>query len=380
MTQIHTIGAAANAFKGSLSATQASDAIARGFEQSRLRCTVHRMPLADGGDGTLDAMLAQPGSERRTLTVQGPLGDPVEADYGLLADGETAVVEMALASGLAILGGRRDPLRASTYGTGQLMRDAIQRGARRIIVGVGGSATNDGGAGCLQALGVTLTNADGRPLEPGGAALDQLARVEPSPLLDGVEIRVLCDVTNPPLGENGASAVFGPQKGASPAMVAWLDANLAHFFEVIAEQTGVDVRELPGGGAAGALSGGLAALASGKLVPGAETLIEFLGYDEKIAACDLIVTGEGALDAQTAHGKAPAVIAAHAAKLNVPTIAIAGSLSHDADALAGSDIAAAFSLVPGPVALDEAVHNADAWLAASARNIGNLLAAFKAKP
>jgi glycerate kinase len=332
------------------------------------------MPLADGGDGTLEVMLTQTGSQRRSLTVNGPLGEPVTADYGLLADGETAVIEMALASGLALLGDLRDPLRASTFGTGQLMRDAIQHGARRLIVGVGGSATNDGGAGCLQALGVTFVDADGRPIKPEGGSLNQLARVGKSPLLDGIDIRVLCDVTNPPLGADGASAIFGPQKGASPQMVTQLDANLAHFFGVIADQTGVDVRELPGGGAAGALAGGLAALAGATLVPGAETLIEFLGYDEKIAACDLIVTGEGQLDAQTGHGKAPAVIAARAASVHVPTIAIAGSISPDADALAGGDIVAAFSLVPGPVALEEAVHNADEWLTASARNLGNLLA------
>jgi glycerate kinase len=372
MTKI--IGVAANAFKGSLSGTQATDAIARGFEESRLECTVYRMPLADGGDGTLQAMLTQPGAQRRTLTVQGPLGDSIEADYGILADGETAVVEMALASGLALLGQRRDPLRASTYGTGQLMRDAIENGARRIIVGVGGSATNDGGAGCLLALGVTLTDTDGHAITPGGAFLDQLVHVEKSPLLDGIEIRVLCDVTNPPLGDKGASAIFGPQKGASPQMVAQLDDNLRHFFTVIAQKTGVDVRELPGGGAAGALSGGLAALAGATLVPGAQTLIEFLGYDERIAACDLIVTGEGALDTQTGQGKAPAVIASRAASFGVPTIAIAGAIPTDAAALSGSGIAAAFSLVPGPVSLDEAIQHTDAWLTTSARNLGNLLA------
>jgi glycerate kinase len=206
--------------------------------------------------------------------------------------------------------------------------------------------------------------------------LHELAHVEKNPLLDGVEIRVLCDVTNPPLGENGASAIFGPQKGASPEMVAQLDASLSHFFAVIADQTGVDVRELPGGGAAGALSGGLAALAGAELVPGAETLIEFLGYDEKIAACDLIVTGEGALDTQTAQGKAPAVIAARAAKFGVPTIAITGAIPFDAAALDGSNITAAFSLVPGPVTLDEAIQNAGEWLMASARSIGNLLAVW----
>lgn len=366
------IGIAANAFKGSLDAIQATEAIARGFEESRLSCEVLRMPLADGGDGTLAVMLAQPGSTRRTVPVLNPLGEPIQADYGMLADGETAVIEMALASGLAILGSRRDALHATTFGTGQLMQHAVEHGAKRFILGVGGSATTDGGAGCLQALGVRLLDKNGRPIGYGGAALADLNTVEPSLDLKGAEILILCDVDNPPIGHNGSAAVFAPQKGASPEQVTLLGRNLTHFFTVIAEQTGQDVRQLKGGGAAGAIAAGLAALAGAKLVPGAETLIEFLGYRDTIQRCQLIVTGEGQLDTQTAHGKAPAVIAQEAAAYGIPVIAIAGSIPTEPEQ--SPLFRAMFSLMPRPAPLEEAMRHADSWLKHSAFQIGNVLA------
>jgi glycerate kinase len=371
----YTIGVAANAFKGSLSAVQATDAIAQGFECSRLDCQVKRMPLADGGDGTLEVMLSQPGSTRKIVSVLNPVGDYVEAPYGFLPDGETAIIELALASGLALVGKERDALHATTYGTGELMRHAIESGAKRIILGVGGSATTDGGAGCLHVLGVGLLDAHGNPLGAGGVALDHLAKVIPNPRLAELEILVLCDVDNPPIGENGAAAIFAPQKGATPEQVLTLERNLTHFFTLIAEQTGNDVRTLPGGGAAGAIAGGLAALAGAKLVPGAETIIRFLGYQEQIAGCDLIVTGEGKLDAQTERGKAPAVIAAHAAAQGIPTIAIAGSIPPP-DALQNSPIQAAFSLLPTPATLEEAIQHSAEWLTNTAHNLGNLIASL----
>jgi glycerate 2-kinase len=254
------IGIATNAFKGSLTAAAAAQAVAEGLHASQLECETLLMPLADGGDGTLEAMLTQPGSHRRSLLVENALGQPIQSDYGVLADGETAVIEMALASGLAQLNGKLDPMRASTYGTGQLIRDAVEHGAKRVIVGVGGSATTDGGAGCLQALGVDLLDIEGHTIGRGGGALHTLTRV--SKLFEHAEISVLCDVDNPPLGERGAAAIFSPQKGATPEQIAVLEANLSHYFSIIAEQTGRDVRTLSGGGAAGALAGGLAALAN----------------------------------------------------------------------------------------------------------------------
>lgn len=363
-----TCGVAANAFKGSLDAIEATEAIARGLEKSTLPCEVLRLPLADGGDGTLAVMLTQAGSTRRTVEVLNPLGETIQADYGLLGDGETAVIEMALASGLAILGSRRDALHATTYGTGQLMRHAIDNGAKRIILGVGGSATTDGGAGCLQALGVKLLDKNGSPIGYGGAALANVHTVEPIPI--NAEILILCDVENPPIGENGSAAVFAPQKGASPEQVALLDNNLTHFFSQIAEQTGQDVTHLKGGGAAGAIAAGLAALAGAKLVPGAATLIDFLGYREKIQQCQLIFTGEGQLDAQTIQGKAPAVIAQEAAHYGIPVVAIAGSIPPEQNPL----FQAMFSLMPRPASLQEAMLHAESWLHHTAMQIGNLLA------
>ncbi len=365
------IGIATNAFKGSLTATAAAQAIADGLYRSRLDCETILMPLADGGDGTLEAMLTQPGSQRVTIQVENALGEPIDADYGLLADGETAVIEMALASGLAQLHGRLDAMRASTFGTGQLIQDAVQRGAKRIVIGVGGSATTDGGAGCLQALGVKLLDSEGRAIGRGGIALSMLAQVGAP--FDEADISVLCDVDNPPLGGRGAAAIFSPQKGATPQQVAALEANLSHYFATIAEQTGHDVRTLPGGGAAGALAGGLAALANAKLVPGAQTLIETLGYRDLIATCDLIITGEGQLDTQTLGGKAPAVIALEASQLGVSTIALAGAVPTDTDALAQSPFAAAFSLVARPAALEECFTNAGLWLSQLATQVGNVL-------
>ncbi len=364
------IALAPNAFKGSLTAQEAVAAMADGLQRSRLAAQVWRWPLADGGDGTLDVMLSAQHAQRRTITVHDALGRPVQAAYGLL--GQTAIIEMARASGLAMLGDNRDALRASSDGTGQLMQDAIAQGATRILLGVGGSATVDGGAGCLAALGVGLFDAAGDPLPPGGGALDKLTHVQPNPALADVRIEVLCDVDNPPLGPRGAAPVFGPQKGASPAQVEQLAANLAHFFGTIAAQGGRDVRDLPGGGAAGALAGGLAALAGAELVPGAQIIIEILGYAQALPHCDLVITGEGALDAQTEGGKAPAVIARLAAEHGVPTIALAGSIPTPMPE--DSPFAAAFSLVPGPVSLDAATQHATEWLAEAAYNLGNALA------
>jgi len=367
-----TIGIAMNAFKGSLSALEAAQAVAQGLTESSLQPQIKLLPLADGGDGTLDVMLSQAGSRRLSATVQNPLGENITADYGFLADGETAVIEMARASGLALVAHRRAALSAHTFGTGQLIQAALNSGAKRIILGVGGSATTDGGAGCLAALGVGLVGCTGY----GGGALGTLERLEiPPRFLEGVEISVLCDVDNPPIGEKSAARVFAPQKGADAAMVETLEANLSHFFGVIAAQTGNDVRSLAGGGAAGAIAGGLAALAGARLVPGAATIIAALGYDALLADCDLIITGEGALDAQTEHGKAPAVIAARAAARGVPTIALAGSIPPTLPR--ASHLRAAFSLMHQPASLEEALTHSAAWLASTARNIGALIALSK---
>lgn len=373
MPRIITIGIAPNAFKGSLGAQAAAQAIADGLERSCLPCHCLLMPLADGGDGTLAVLLGQSESRRIQLTVENALGEPIQADYGLLADGQTAVIEMAQASGLAQLGGRTDPLHASTYGTGQLMRHAIEAGATRLLVGVGGSATTDGGAGCLQALGVGLLDIAGNPIGRGGIALGDLAQVIPTPLLDSIQMSVLCDVENPPVGPQGAAAIFGPQKGATPSDVTLLDSQLFHFFKVVAEQGGRDVRPLVGGGAAGALAGGLAALVGATLVAGAATIIETLGYAEQVARCDLLITGEGRWDDQTTQGKGPVVVARLAAQHGIPVIVLAGQVPSAATLLDGP-VQAAFSLLPHPASLDETISHAAEWLSDCAFAVGQTLA------
>ncbi len=369
---------APNAFKGALSAPEAAACIAHGLAGSGLDCTLDLMPIADGGDDTLDVLVAQ-GGETHSLTVEGPLGRPVEAAWGLLADGQTAIVEMARASGLKLLAeAERDPLRASTYGSGQLIAAAVAAGARRIIVGVGGSATVDGGAGCLQALGVRLLDAAGDETGRGGGALADVRRIDVSrllePLRDGsVRVQVACDVDNPTLGPRGAAAIFGPQKGATPEMVEQLEANLRHFFTLVAGQVGVDVRDLPGGGAAGAFSAGLKAFLGAELRSGIDLVLEALHFEERLAGVDLVITGEGRMDSQTLGGKGPFGLAQAARRHGIPTVALVGSIGDGEDALLDA-FAAVVPIAPGPIALAEALADGADLLERAARRVGRLLA------
>src|ERR1700731_3394748 len=295
---------APNAFKGSLSAVEAAEAIGEGVRVAMQDAELVLVPIADGGDGTVDALVAATQGERRALRVRGPLGDPVDAEYGLIDDGSTTVIEMAKAAGLALVPKeRRDPRVTSTYGVGELLQHAYDAGARRFVVGIGGSATNDGGAGMAQALGYHLLDESGLELPPGGLALRRLARIH----VGGVhanwkesEVDVACDVTNPLTGPSGASAVYGPQKGATPEVVAELDAALHHLAEIIRRDLGVDVEPLPGAGAAGGLGAGLVAFAGARLQPGAEIVMKALHLDERLTGAQLVVTGEGRLDSQTA--------------------------------------------------------------------------------
>jgi glycerate 2-kinase len=327
---------APNAFKGSLSAPEAAQAIAEGVRAAAPDAELILIPIADGGDGTVDALVAATHGEHRTLRVRGPLGDPVDADYGLIAGGSTAVIEMAKAAGLALLPvEKRDPRVTSTYGVGELLQHAYDEGARHFIVGIGGSATNDGGAGLAQALGYHLLDEQGHELPPGGLALKRLARIH----VGGVHanwkdavVEVATDVTNPLTGPNGASAVYGPQKGATPEMVAELDAGLQRLAQVIDRDLGVDVETLPGAGAAGGLGAGLVAFSGARLRPGAEMVIENLEFDQRLAGAELVITGEGRLDSQTARfGKGPAAVARHARAAGIPVIGIAGSLADETE-------------------------------------------------
>ena len=320
---------APNAFKGTLTASQAAAAIARGVREVFPEAEVIEVPVADGGDGTAEALVSANQGEFRTAEVEGPLADPVKAQYGLIDSRRTAVIELAAASGLTLIPPeRRDPRRTSTFGFGQLLQAARGDGVSWIIAGIGGSATNDGGAGMGQALGYRLLDAQGRELERGGAALARLERIDPSGFdaaWRSVTVRVACDVTNPLTGPQGASAVYGPQKGADPRAVRELDAALARFAAVVERDLGKEVAEIPGAGAAGGTGAGLIAFLDASLVPGAPLVVDAAGLDAKLRGADLVITGEGRVDEQTAYGKAPGEVAKRAQRAGVPVLLLAGS-------------------------------------------------------
>jgi glycerate 2-kinase len=349
-------------FKGSLSAADAAAAMARGVTRACPGASIDQVPMADGGEGTVDALVAATAGSAREAVVTGPLGTPVRAKFGLSGDGRTAVIEMAAASGLVLVpNAKRNPLITTTRGTGELMLAAIAAGAKDLIVGIGGSATNDGGAGLGQALGFRLLDADGRELKPGGGDLQRLSRIDSSrrrPELNTIEVAVACDVTNPLCGPTGASAVYGPQKGADATMVETLDHNLAHFASVVERDLGVAIKDLPGSGAAGGLGGGLVAFAAGKLAPGIELVIKAVDLESRLAHTDLCLTGEGSIDGQSAFGKTAVGVARLARSLHCPVLALAGSIGPGATAVLDQGIDAYFSICPGPIELEEAVSHA----------------------
>jgi glycerate kinase len=317
-------------FKGTLTASEAARAIARGWREADPQAEVEEVPIADGGEGTLEALVAALDGRTEEVSVTGPLGEPVRAEYGLAETphGLLAIVEMARASGLALVPeDRRDPLRATTYGTGELMRAACRHRPRRLLVCVGGSATNDAGAGMAQAVGVRLVDEEGHDVPPGGAALERLARIDVSgldPAIREVDIVVATDVRNPLIGPQGASVTYGPQKGADPEDVALLDRALGHFAAVVHRDLGLDLRQQPGAGAAGGLGAGLVAFAGARLRPGFEVVAEILGLPERLDAADVAVTGEGRYDRQTEFGKAPAGFLRMARGEGCRTVLIAG--------------------------------------------------------
>lgn len=348
---------APDSFKESLSAVEAARAIARGWARVYPHAELCLRPMADGGEGTVDALITASGGERRSCSVRGPLGAPVLAAWGWLGDG-TAVVEMAAASGLhcvPVL--QRDARYTTTYGTGELIRAALDAGATRIILGLGGSATNDAGAGLLQALGVRLLKTNGDELKAGGAPLDQLDRLDFANFdirLRQVRVDVAADVDNPLCGPTGASAVFGPQKGAKPAHVQQLDLALGHFARVVAAVLGEDLSHMPGMGAAGGAGFVARAFLGARFRPGIELVAEASGLAEALQGATLVITGEGRLDTQSLHGKTPFGVARIARAAGVPVIALAGSLGEGYQRLYEAGIGAAFSLMPGPMSLAQA--------------------------
>ncbi|WP_195338382.1 glycerate kinase family protein [Bifidobacterium longum] len=355
---------APDSFKESLTAMEAARAMAQGIENADHDAEVRCLPMADGGEGTARALVDATGGSMRAVPVHDPLGRPVEGHFGLLADGTTAVVETAEASGLALLEAKeRNPLIASSYGTGELMLAAVRSGAKRIIVGLGGSATNDAGAGLLQALGVRLLDKNGNDLAHGGAALANLTTIDIStmdPALKNVAITAACDVTNPLTGPTGASAVFGPQKGASKDDVATLDAALAHFAQVIDSQLGVAVNDVPGAGAAGGIGAALKGFLNAEFRPGIAIVIEQSGLDAAAQWADVVFTGEGSIDFQTKFGKTPAGVAETAKRHGKPVIAVAGHIGTGIDGLHEVGIDAVFGIAPGAASLSELLADAAA--------------------
>jgi glycerate kinase len=353
---------APDSFKGSLSALGVAAAMERGIRAAFPDAEVLKVPIADGGEGTVEALVEATRGSFRTREVRGPLGEPVEARWGVLGDGETAVVEMAAASGLPLVPKeRRDPRITTTHGTGELVRAVLDAGMGKLVIGIGGSATNDGGTGLARALGVRFLDAAGRELPEGGAALARLDRIDLvglDPRLAGLRVMVACDVDNPLTGKRGASAVFGPQKGATPEMVAELDEALCCFATIAREATGRDVATVPGAGAAGGLGAGLLFFTPARLRPGVEIVLETTGFDELVRGADLVLTGEGRTDFQTAMGKAPVGVAAAAKRHGVPVVCLSGGLGPGADDVLSLGIDALVSTAPGPMSLEEAMERA----------------------
>ncbi|MFP7607903.1 glycerate kinase [Serratia quinivorans] len=373
MKTLKKVVIAPDSFKESLSAMAVAEAIERGFRQIYPQVQYVKLPMADGGEGTVDSMVAATGGEIVRVEVTGPLGQPVSAFYGLLGEGETAVIEMAAASGLHLAPkGQRDPRITTSYGTGELILAALERGVKTIILGIGGSATNDGGAGMMQALGARLLDDQQQPLPPGGAALARLAQIDLSavdPRLQQVSVTAACDVDNPLCGPHGASAVFGPQKGATPEMVTQLDAALSHFGCLLQQATGREVLNAPGAGAAGGMGAALLGMLNARLRPGIEIVIETLRLEEALRDADLVITGEGRLDSQSIHGKTPIGVARVAKRHGLPVIGIAGSLSKDYQVVHQHGIDAAFSVLDRVVTLEEALTDAADNLEVTARNV-----------
>jgi glycerate kinase len=369
---------APNALKGSIDAQGAAEAIAEGFARGMPGARTDLVPVADGGDGTASVLVRALGGQMVASDVSDPLGRTVRAEWGLLADGTTAVVEVARASGLSLVGpDERDPMAATSYGAGRLVVDALAHGCKQVLVGLGGSATVDGGAGFVEALGARLLDADGAMIARGGAGLATLERIDVSgldPRLAGATVTAACDVDSELLGEQGAARRFGPQKGATPLMVDALEANLSHFADVILRELGRDVRHAPFAGAAGGLGAGLAGILGARLERGIDWVLDALGFDERLRACDLVITAEGFLDRQTLAHKAPHGVALAAKRHGIPVVILVGGVSDDARGADFSIFDAVLPICPRPIPLAEAMSNASVYLAEASHQLARVLA------
>jgi glycerate kinase len=352
---------ASDSFKGSLTSQEVADSAAKAVCDVFPGCEAVKIPVADGGEGTAEALALAMNGKMVTCPARDPLMNPISAAYGILGDGQTAVIEMAAASGLPLTPlHRRNPSLTTTYGTGELIKDALQRGCRHFLVGIGGSATNDAGTGMLQALGFRFLDKDGAELGQGGRILPEIDRIDASqatPELAGADFTIACDVNNPFSGENGAACVFARQKGADDRMIRQLDDGLKHLASIVRKQGGKDLDAIPGAGAAGGLGGGFIAFLQASLKPGIQMVLDALSFDERIKGADLIITGEGKLDRQTAMGKTPCGVLQAARKQRIPVIAI-GGLVEETEALNRQGFLSVFSIQPGVVTLPQAMDKA----------------------
>ena len=336
-----------DSFKGTVSSTRVCELMAERIEKIFPGCAVQSIPVADGGEGSVDAFLTAVGGEKVTKQVTGPWFEQCSGYYGLIDNGATAVLEMAAAAGLPMVGDHKDPRGTTTFGVGELLADAARSGAKRLVIGLGGSATNDGGCGAAAAAGVKFYNAAGESFVPVGGTLKDIERIDMSmrdPAFDKVEIVTMCDIDNPMYGETGAAYIFGPQKGADPEMVKFLDQGLRHLSEVIKRDVGVDVADMPGAGAAGAMGAGMVAFFGSRLQMGIETVLDTVEFDKAIADADIIFTGEGKIDSQSLRGKVVIGVARRAAKQDKPVIAIVGGADYDVDAAYGEGVTAIFPI------------------------------------
>ncbi len=364
---------APDSFKGSLTAKEACRAMRRGIEKVLPTAEIVEMPMADGGEGTVQSLVDATGGRIMEKEVLNPLGRKVSAQYGILGAGETAVIEMAAASGLYLISkSERNPLVTSTFGTGELIADALEKGCRNFILGIGGSATNDGGAGMAQALGARFIDAQGRELSPGGGALRKLEKIDLSdldPRIAESRFTAACDVRNPLCGPRGASFVFGMQKGATTAMLIELDDALKHYAEKIKEFMGLDVCDIPGAGAAGGLGAGMLAFMGAELKPGVEIVIDIVGLKKKLIGATIVLTGEGQCDAQSSEGKVPYGVGISAKEYGIPCVVIAGTIGHGAERLYEYGVTSIFSFIDRPLILETAMEEANILLEKAAERI-----------
>ena len=367
---------APDSFKESLTALEVAEAIEAGLKKVLPDAEYVKVPMADGGEGTVQSLVDATEGRLISAEVRAPLGNKVTAEFGLSGDGRTAIIEMAAASGLHLVPSeKRNPLHTTSYGTGELILAALDEGVEKIIVGIGGSATNDGGAGMLQALGALLLDAQHQPIGAGGGCLQDLAAIDLSGLdkrLADVEIVVACDVDNPLCGEKGASAVFGPQKGATAEMVQALDSGLQHFAALAARDLGLDIQSPAGAGAAGGMGGGVLLLPDARLQAGVKIVMEAVGLAEKVQDADLVITGEGRMDAQSVHGKTPIGVAHTAKAFGKPVIAIVGCLREDYEVVYAQGIDAVFPIIRQLGSLEEILQHGRDNLVSAAQNVARI--------